>query len=166
MIDDSRSRMPFNDAFEQVGRAIYGDDWISSLTERRKWLVERYVDGRSQSGALASNMPGQTTYDVAGCKWAEYPGSPALLAEATSARDRRDWKKTQDERALEWLEDHDFDVDAASFNPEELSRELERAALDERPRPGKTPVITNEAKAWLVSLACRKAKELGYPHEV
>jgi len=40
------------------------------------------------------------------------------------------------------------------------------AALDERPRPGKAPVITNEAKVWLVSLACRKAKELGYPHEV
>ena len=28
------------------------------------------------------------------------------------------------------------------------------------------PEITAEAKAWLVSLACRKAKELGYPHEV
>jgi transposase len=40
------------------------------------------------------------------------------------------------------------------------------AALDERPRPGKAPVITSDAKAWLVSLACRKAKELGYPHEV
>jgi transposase len=27
-------------------------------------------------------------------------------------------------------------------------------------------VITPEARAWLVSLACRKAKDLGYPHEV
>ena len=40
------------------------------------------------------------------------------------------------------------------------------AALDDRPRPGKEPVITIEAKAWLTSLACRKAKELGYPHEL
>src|SRR6266849_747990 len=40
------------------------------------------------------------------------------------------------------------------------------AALDDRPRPGREPTITLEAKAWLVSLACRKAKELGYPHEV
>jgi transposase len=40
------------------------------------------------------------------------------------------------------------------------------AALDDRPRPGKKPTITAEAKAWLVSLACRKARELGYPHEV
>src|SRR4030081_4083604 len=37
------------------------------------------------------------------------------------------------------------------------------AALDDRPRSGKEPTITAEAKAWLVSLACRKAKELGYP---
>jgi transposase len=40
------------------------------------------------------------------------------------------------------------------------------AALDDRPRSGKEPTIFAEAKAWLVSLACRKAKELGYPHEL
>ena len=39
-------------------------------------------------------------------------------------------------------------------------------ALDDRPRPGKEPTITAEAKVWLVDLACRKAKELGYPHEL
>src|SRR5579864_4445641 len=39
-------------------------------------------------------------------------------------------------------------------------------ALDDRPRPGKEPVITPEAKAWLVSLACDKAREHGYPHEL
>src|SRR5438445_13444737 len=38
-------------------------------------------------------------------------------------------------------------------------------ALDDRPRPGKEPMITPEAKAWLVSLACDKAKDHGYPHE-
>jgi transposase len=40
------------------------------------------------------------------------------------------------------------------------------AALDDRPRPGKEPVITPQAKAWLVSLACDKAKDHGYPHEL
>ena len=39
-------------------------------------------------------------------------------------------------------------------------------ALEDRPRPGKEPSITAEAKAWLVALACRKPKELGYPHEL
>jgi len=40
------------------------------------------------------------------------------------------------------------------------------AGLDDLPRPGREPTITAEAKTWLVNLACRKAKELGYPHEV
>src|SRR5712664_3045037 len=38
-------------------------------------------------------------------------------------------------------------------------------ALDDRPRPGKEPTITPEAKAWLVSLACDKANDHGYPRE-
>ena len=40
------------------------------------------------------------------------------------------------------------------------------AALDDRPRPGREPTITIEAKAWLVIVACRKAKDVGYPHEL
>src|ERR1700747_2995054 len=40
------------------------------------------------------------------------------------------------------------------------------AALDDLPRPGKEHTITVAARAWLVELACRKAKELGYPHEL
>jgi transposase len=39
-------------------------------------------------------------------------------------------------------------------------------ALDDRPRPGKEPTTTTEAKAWLVSLACQKPKDIGYPHEL
>ena len=35
------------------------------------------------------------------------------------------------------------------------------AALDDRPRRGRQPTIITEARAWLVSLACRKVKELG-----
>ena len=40
------------------------------------------------------------------------------------------------------------------------------AALDDSPRPGRTPEITAEARTWLVSLACRKAKDFGYSHEL
>ncbi len=40
------------------------------------------------------------------------------------------------------------------------------AALRDLPGRGKKPTITREAKAWLVSLACRKAKELGYAQEL
>jgi transposase len=40
------------------------------------------------------------------------------------------------------------------------------AALKDSPRPGREPTITNEAKMFVLDLACRKAKDLGYPHEV
>jgi transposase len=49
---------------------------------------------------------------------------------------------------------------------ERAARDGALAALDDSPRPGREPVITVEARAWLVDLACRKAKEFGYPHEV
>jgi transposase len=54
-----------------------------------------------------------------------------------------------------------------------VTRCLERAAelgvieaLDDRPRSGRDPTITPEARTWLVALACQKPKELGYPHEL
>jgi transposase len=40
------------------------------------------------------------------------------------------------------------------------------ASLDDRPRSGREPTITAEARAFVVDLACRKAKNLGYPHEL
>ena len=40
------------------------------------------------------------------------------------------------------------------------------AALDDSPRPGRDRTITNEARTFIVDLACRKPKDLGYPHEL
>lgn len=39
-------------------------------------------------------------------------------------------------------------------------------ALREEQRSGRPPVVTPEAKAWVISLACQKPKELGYSYEV
>lgn len=62
---------------------------------------------------------------------------------------------------------------ALGLHHQTVQRCVERAvvegpmeALDDRPRPGREPTITPEARAWLVSLACRRAKDLGYPHEL
>ena len=53
---------------------------------------------------------------------------------------------------------------------ERCLRRVERlgvmAALDDSPRPGREPVITDEARTFVVDLACRKAKDFGYPHEL
>jgi len=40
------------------------------------------------------------------------------------------------------------------------------AALSDMPRSGRTPTITPEARAWVVSLACQKPKDLGYSYEL
>lgn len=40
------------------------------------------------------------------------------------------------------------------------------AALPDLPGRGRLPRITAEAKAWVVSLACQKPKELGYSYEL
>jgi DNA-binding transcriptional ArsR family regulator len=62
---------------------------------------------------------------------------------------------------------------AIGVTQQTVTRCLKRAAelgvieaLDDRPRAGRDPVITAEAKTWLVALACQKPKELGYPHEL
>lgn len=39
-------------------------------------------------------------------------------------------------------------------------------AIDDLPRTGKPPEITGEARAWIISIACKKPKDVGYPHEL
>jgi hypothetical protein len=39
-------------------------------------------------------------------------------------------------------------------------------ALADLPGRGRSPKITAEARAWLISLACQKPKELGYAQEL
>jgi transposase len=63
--------------------------------------------------------------------------------------------------------------EAIGVTHQTVTRCLQRAvrfgvmeALDDSPRPGKAPQITDEAKTWVASLACEKAKDHGYPHEL
>src|ERR1700680_3090918 len=100
------------------------------------------------------------------------------VARLTSITRSRSEAASRVERArmlLAYREDPSFFAvgQALGVHHQTVQRCIERAlaygpmaALDDRPRSGKEPTITVEAKAWLVSLACRKAKELGYPHEV
>jgi hypothetical protein len=100
------------------------------------------------------------------------------LARLTAIARSRTEPASRVERArmlLEYREDPSFFAAgrALGIHHQTVQRRVERAvaygalaALDDRPRPGKEPTITAEAKAWLVDLACRKAKELGYPHEL
>jgi len=39
-------------------------------------------------------------------------------------------------------------------------------ALKDLPRSGRPKAISSEARAWIISIACIKPKDLGYPHEL
>jgi transposase len=39
-------------------------------------------------------------------------------------------------------------------------------AINDLPRSGKPPKIAGEARAWIISIACMKPKDVGYPHEL
>ena len=39
-------------------------------------------------------------------------------------------------------------------------------SLDDLPRPGRNKTITDDAMAWLISLACSKPQDHGYAHEL
>jgi putative transposase len=39
-------------------------------------------------------------------------------------------------------------------------------ALKDLPRSGRPKEISPEARAWIISIACMKPKDLGYPHEL
>ena len=41
-----------------------------------------------------------------------------------------------------------------------------KEGLVDKSRSGRPQVISAESRAWLVSLACMKSKDLGYPHEI
>jgi transposase len=100
------------------------------------------------------------------------------IAQLTSISHSRTERASRVERArmlLAYREDPSFFAVAQRLaaHHQTVQRCVERAvahgplaALDDRPRPGKEPTITPEAKAWLVSLACDKAKDHGYPHEL
>ncbi len=39
-------------------------------------------------------------------------------------------------------------------------------AVKDLPRSGKPPEIKGETRAWIISIACKKPKDVGYPHEL
>lgn len=99
----------------------------------------------------------------------------AKLAAISRSRTERGSRVTRAKMLLAYRENPSFFAvgRVVGVHHQTVERCVERAlaygplvALDDRPRPGKEPTITPEARAWLVSLACDKAKDHGYPHEL
>ncbi|MBS0642043.1 MAG: IS630 family transposase [Proteobacteria bacterium] len=104
-------------------------------------------------------------------------GSTELIELEAIARSRTDWA-CRVQRARILLAYHadpsTYAVgEAIGVTHQTVQRCLDRAvrlgvmaALDDSPRPGREPTITDEARAWVVSLACQKPKDVDYPHEL
>jgi transposase len=99
----------------------------------------------------------------------------AILAAVSRSRTERASRVSRAQMLLAYRENPSFWAvsQRLGVHHQTVQRCVERAladgplaALDDRPRPGKEATITPEAKAWLVSLACDKAKNHGYPHEL
>lgn len=76
---------------------------------------------------------------------------------------------------LHLLDDYDVSEIAAKLHidRQRVARCLRRVmavgpleAIDDLPRSGRRPDITEAARTWLIGEACVKAKERGYPHEL
>jgi hypothetical protein len=84
-----RTPISWREAVTRVGREKFGTDWIGSLTEREKYLVDQYcgfpVPGRP-------SIPPKVR-----------PLGATLEDEVGRAHDRRRWKATQGEYATKWL---------------------------------------------------------------
>src|SRR5260370_39602415 len=102
-------------------------------------------------------------------------GDVARLTSVTRSRSEAASRAERARMLLAYREDPSFFAvgQALGVHHQTVQRCVERAlayeplaGLDDRARPGREPTITAAARAWLVDLACRKAKELGYPHEL
>ena len=82
----SDETIPYHEAIALVGRALYGDDWVGSLSPRAKWLLEEY--GERRSGL----------FDMKKIAF-----SRTLQEEVAAAEDRQRWMEAQYDKAIEWL---------------------------------------------------------------
>jgi hypothetical protein len=139
MNSERTSGIGFPDALEQVGRAMYADEWIGELTptKREEFLITRYVE-KYRFAAVPS-----PTHPIRGREWVEYPDDPALVAEVERARDRMDWREHQVVAANQWLNDHNFRC--APIDSDALARELDRCFSQVSGAPAEQRVIIDDA---------------------
>jgi hypothetical protein len=125
MVKKETARVPLNEAARYVGYAIFGDEWVNAITEREKWLIERYHNDQWIE-ITSRTVPGKIGY-YDGKGRPDKPRDPLLAAEAARARDRREWCDEQWARAFRWLKNRGFDTDAATVDGEALVKEVARA---------------------------------------
>ena len=105
-------RIPLNQARSRVGMAMYGANWIGQLTERERWLLERYVEPKVREVNLAEllTQPPSNELRLRSRPWINDDPPPALRSEIDQAKDRHEWRLSQHRRVSDWLVQHGMDV--------------------------------------------------------
>jgi hypothetical protein len=128
LADETRSQVSADEAVRKVGRAMFRDNRIESLTVRERWLIERYIDKSYTPAEKASSiLPGHITHVGIDGEPIIAVRDPMLLGEIEAARDRRDWMNTQFDRVDEWLERRGFDIGSDSLDTDAFDRALASA---------------------------------------
>ena len=94
-------------AREMVGTAIYGDAWIDQLTQRERWLLDRYINKPSEGLVVEKSA----LYQLDGLRNTDtHNAPPALQSEIDQAKDREEWRQSQRTRVSDWFVQHGMDV--------------------------------------------------------
>ena len=163
-----QDRMPIGEAIEVVGKALFPTDWIEPLNAKELRLIAYHVDGIEASSS--SIIPAQTRHIVGGQTWAKYPENAETRALIEDALSRRNWKADQDEKALDWLDEHGFDSEAAYIDRDAVVQMVARkfrfvsdnGATTAVPKLGK-PISEKSAKKITRDYLANEAKSGGNP---
>jgi hypothetical protein len=136
-------------AIPRVANAFYPDTDSRSVEARIMAALRRAIESAPEEVAKLASIARSRTEPASGIEGARvllaYRDNPSFFAvsRATGVRHQTVRRCVGRAVACGWME-----------------------ALDDRPRPGREPTTTADAKPWLVSLPCQKPGELGFLPEL
>jgi hypothetical protein len=131
--EKTHARLSLHEAVRRVAAAIAardGDEFLGPLTRHQERIIAYHiVDGfaPNETNGPTSIIPGRITYSMGGINWVIYPSDPNRRAEVEKALYRRTIYEDQREAALDWLDDHGFDVGAQFIDGAALAQRFEEA---------------------------------------
>jgi hypothetical protein len=135
----------YREAIVRVGQALFGQEWIGSLSHRQKWLINEYGPQQLPSSIL----PGHVAYVT------NLVTTPKLLEESELAKDRERWMHRQYSQAGDWLAERKITHEKA------IQRSIFEAAFSEAfsPRNSEASKVSPPRKVGTEAAAQKILKE-------
>lgn len=134
MVEHPPGTVPFKQAWQAVGRVLFGDDFIERLSAGEKFLIAEYGDPTTPGGIANP--------------WRLPP--PALADELAKAVHRKKFKLSQDIAIASWFEAKGFVLRQAAFDRDALDSALGRCpTASVKPRPLNERAAAKVAKKYI-----------------